>query len=183
MHSDLTVIGTGSLLMGDDGIGVRIVEQLAGGCGTAALGCDAETPSPLPSPGGGGCGIEYLDGSVGGLRLLNWIEQANRLLFVDGARFGDPAAPAAPGQCRLLTLEEVLGHATGQDAQFSLHQTDLVSVLRLARQFYRVPPAWLLAIQVESVQMAKGLSPTLSAALPRLADTVRRLALRLARKA
>ncbi|MDD4891736.1 MAG: hydrogenase maturation protease [Phycisphaerae bacterium] len=172
----LTVVGVGNLLMSDDGVGVRIIEQLGG----------ESRPSPRPSPQGEGeHRIEYLDGSVGGLRLLNWIEQANRLLFVDAARFG-----GEPGECRLFALNELLhpepavpGLAkpgTVGSGSFSLHQTDLLSVLRLARQFYRVPPTWLLAIGAESVQPGDHLSPPLERALPRLVETARRLARRLA---
>lgn len=164
---ELTVVAVGGLLMGDDGVAVRVIQQLA----RRAPARPAEET------------IEYLDGSVGGLRLLNWIEQARRLLFVDAADFG-----GRPAQCRLLTLEQLLqppAETRGQAAtrhDFSLHQTDLAGVLRLASRFYRVPPTWLLAIQVQSVQPRDTLSEPLAAALPRLVEVVRRLSGRLARK-
>lgn len=167
MPVELTVVAVGGLLMGDDGVAVRVIQQLA-----------RRAPA-RPTEGT----IEYLDGSVGGLRLLNWIEQARRLLFVDAADFG-----GRPAQCRLLTLEQLLqppAETRGQIAtrhDFSLHQTDLAGVLRLASRFYRVPPTWLLAIQVQSVQPRDTLSEPLAAALPRLVEVVRRLSGRLAKK-
>lgn len=162
MSVELTVIGTGSLLMGDDGVGVRIIQALA----------------PREQTGGGA--IEYLDGSVGGLRLLNWIEQARRLLFVDAARFG---SPARAGRHRLYRLDELLAGASGggEAPAFSLHQTDLLSVLKLARQFYRVPPTWLLAIEVERVGPTDQLSEPLTEALPGLVEMTRQLAETLAK--
>ena len=160
----LSVIGVGNPLMGDDGVGVRVIERLQA--------------DPAASADGR---IEYLDGGVGGLRLLNWIEQANRLLFVDAACLVTTA-----GRCRLISLEQLLRHAESiEDPKskirnsLSLHQTDLVSVLRLASQFSRCPPTWLLAIRVESVERRDRLSPALEQALDRLAEIARRLARRL----
>jgi len=171
----LTVIGVGNLLMGDDGVASRLVALLAA--------------DPAALSGGR---IEYLDGGVGGLRLINWIEQARRLLLVDAARFG-----GRPGDGRLLRLNPArakpgtVGSGTwatpgpaglppAASAPFSLHQTDLAGLLQLAGQFFRRPPTWLLAVQVGRVDRADRLSPALDGAMPKLAETVKRLALRLA---
>jgi hydrogenase maturation protease len=157
MPVDLTVIGVGNLLMGDDGVAPRIIERLS--------------REPAAAAGGG---IEYLDGGVGGLRLINWIEQASRLLLVDAADFGGRC-----GQLRLVPPDRVCQSARAE--RFSLHETGLAQVLDLAGRFFRRPPTWLLGIQVVRVAPSDALSVDLEDAMDRLVEAVRRLALRLRR--
>jgi hydrogenase maturation protease len=155
MQTDLTVIGVGNLYMGDDGVGVRIVQQL------------------LDDPDANADGrIEFIDGGVGGLRMINWIEQADRLLFIDAANFG-----GAPGETKLLGPEQVMGSARGE--RFSLHETGIANVLKLTADHFRAAPSWVLAIQVQAVEQSDKLSEPLADRLDALTDEVKQLALRL----
>lgn len=154
MAIELTVIGVGNILMADDGVGPRVIERLIVRPDAAADGR-----------------IEYLDGGTGGLRLINWIEQARRLLFVDGADFG-----GEPGQSLLVTPDQLRGR---EQAAWSLHETDLAAVLKLTEEYFRCPPTWLLAVQVATVGQSDRLSDTLESRLDALADEVAATARRL----
>ena len=76
--SHLTVLGIGNILMRDEGVGVRLMEAVR----------DAR-----PWPGE----VEFIDGGVGGLNLLNIIEEAARLVVFDAADMGLP-----PGQAWVI---------------------------------------------------------------------------------
>lgn len=154
MAIELTVIGVGNILMADDGVGPRVIERLIARPDASADGR-----------------IEYLDGGTGGLRLINWIEQARRLLFVDGADFG-----GRPGQALLVTPDQLRGR---EQAAWSLHETDLAAVLKLTEEYFRCPPTWLLAVQVATVGQSDRLSDTLESRLDALADEVTATARRL----
>lgn len=90
------VLGVGNLLMGDDGVGGRVVAELRErrAAGSADLPPD----------------VELVDGGTLGLELLDWLAAARGAVIVDAARAGGPpgavavwrderaeAAPPAPG--------------------------------------------------------------------------------------
>jgi hydrogenase maturation protease len=65
------ILGIGNTLMGDEGIGVRVVEQL----------------SALPLPEGVSC----LDGGTGSFLLLEPMQKAGRVILIDATVDGSPA--------------------------------------------------------------------------------------------
>lgn len=72
------VLGIGNVLMGDEGVGVRVVEHLQ--------------RTPLPP------GVEVLDGGVGSFLLLEPMQRAGRVILIDATIDGRPA-----GTVRRLT--------------------------------------------------------------------------------
>ena len=72
----LRVLGVGNLLQGDDGVGVRLAQELA----------RRNWPA----------GVEILEvGAAGGPHLVGLWEEAEAALIIDAARFG-----GAPGEVR-----------------------------------------------------------------------------------
>jgi len=65
------VLGLGNLLLGDDGAGVRLVDELR---------ASAQWPSE----------VEFVDGGTQGIALLGWIENRQAVLILDAAGFGAP---------------------------------------------------------------------------------------------
>jgi Ni,Fe-hydrogenase maturation factor len=76
------VLALGNPLMGDDGIGVRVVEELKG--------------RELPS------GVALADGGTTGLALVGLMEEYQRVIAVDAADMGQP-----PGCVRKFAPSEV----------------------------------------------------------------------------
>jgi hydrogenase maturation protease len=146
VESGTVVIGLGSPLMGDDGLGL------------AALGALRERwrfePEPL-----------FLDGGTWGMNLLPAIESAERVLFIDAIRAG-----AEPG--RLLVLErEALPRGLG--IKLSPHQIDLQEVLALAELRGSLPAQSVaLGIEPERVELGCELGPAVTAGLPALLDAI-----------
>jgi len=148
----LIVFGLGNLLMGDDGVGVRVVElaalRWAGRFGDSALRS----------------AVEFVDGGVGGLRLLNALERATEAIFVDAADMGLPA-----GRYRWIDATN-LKTSVGQ--QWSLHSMGLASLLEMAALMGTAPAVTVLAVQPAEVVPRDRLSPALEQALPEIAEAL-----------
>ncbi len=139
------VIGLGNPLMGDDGVGLAVLERLREDWRLE--------------------GVDLVDGATWGLALLPVIEDADRLVLVDAiAAFGAPGDIVELGRDRLpIYLSRKL----------SPHQVDLKDALALAEWRGRLP-AEVVAIGVQPGLVALGteLSPAVAPRVGALANTV-----------
>ena len=144
--SGTVVIGLGSPLMGDDGLGLTALEALRGGA--------AFDPEPL-----------LVDGGTWGMNLLPVIESAERLLLVDAIRAG-----GAPGELVVLERESL---PRGLGIKLSPHQIDLQEVLALAEIRGRLPlEAVAMGLEPERVELGCGLSPVVTSGLDALLERI-----------
>ena len=140
------VLGIGNLLMTDDGVGVRLVQQLADGYRFPEV-------------------VRVLDGGTLGLDLLPQLEGVERLLVVDAVETGEQAGSLV----RLSGDEIPLALAT----KVSPHQMGLKDLLTVADLQGNAPAEMVLwGVQPESVEMDMQLSAPVAAALPLLQERV-----------
>ncbi|MEJ2217341.1 MAG: HyaD/HybD family hydrogenase maturation endopeptidase [Gemmatimonadota bacterium] len=138
------VIGVGSPLMGDDGVGVAAVELLRRTVGSVD-------------------GVSLLDGGTWGMQLLPEIEDAERLLLLDAIHEG-----VKPGTVVRLEKDE-LPRLLYQ--KVSPHQIDLREVFAVAELRGTFPPmVVVLGVEPEAVELHDGLSATVARALPELIE-------------
>ncbi len=132
------VIGLGNPLMGDDGVGLVVLERLA-----------AQTFAPP---------VEFVDGGTWGLALLPDVERAGALLLLDAVH-GD----GAPGTTYVLGAADIPRFLA---AKLSPHQVDVRELLALA-ELRGALPADLRVVGVEPSATAYGdsLSPEAAAAV------------------
>lgn len=136
------VIGVGSPLMADDGVGVAAVALLGDAVGPVA-------------------GVTFLDGGTWGMQLLPAIEDAERLLLLDAIH--DGAEPGTVVRLEKHQLPRLLYQ------KVSPHQIDLREVFAVAELKGTFPAeAVALGVEPERVELADGLSPTVERALPAL---------------
>ncbi len=83
----IAVLGLGNVLMGDDGVGPYVVEQLR-----AAYDCPD--------------GVELRDAGTPGLDLVPFLADTDACVIVDTVKAG-----GAPGEMRVYRLEQILAHA------------------------------------------------------------------------
>lgn len=121
------VIGLGSPLMGDDGIGLRALERLRE---TWALD-----------------GVELVDGGTWGMSLLPAIEEASHVLLLDAIR-----ANAIPGEVIKLERQALPRYLS---AKLSPHQVDLRDVLAVAELRGTLPDE-LVALGIEPRRVSLG---------------------------
>jgi hydrogenase maturation protease len=147
IDGDTVVLGVGSPLMGDDGLGVEVVEMLR----------ERWTHDP---------DLVFLDGGTWGMRVLPYIEGAKRLLLLDVIR-----DEKDPGTLIRLERDELPRHLR---QKLSPHQIDLGEVLALAELRGTFPAeAVALGIEPDRVELHDGLSPKVLASVPELIEAVR----------
>jgi len=136
------LIGVGTYAMGDDGIGLHLVEAIA----RRGLATD----------------FEAIDLSGSGYGLLTYFTEATeRILIVDAARMG-----RAPGEAVLFEPDDVESQKILSG--ISTHEGDLLQVIDLGRALGTpVPPIRLLGIEPAIVAPGMDLSPTLASNLDR----------------
>jgi hydrogenase maturation protease len=139
------VLGLGNPLMGDDGVGLIVLERL-------------RNEWDLPD-------VDLVDGATWGLSLLPVIEDAERLVLVDAI-----AAHGEPGDIIELTRERLPIYLS---RKLSPHQVDMRDALAVAELRGRLPND-VVAIGVQPAVVALGteLSAVVAQRLDELVDTV-----------
>lgn len=138
------VIGVGSPLMRDDGLGLVALEMLRSGW----------TFEPR---------VELLDGGTWGLSLLPFLERARYALILDAID-----AAGEPGTLWSLEGAELPRFLGGK---VSPHQIDLREVLALAALRGRMPEHLVaLGLQPARVELGSGLTAEVAHGLPALLD-------------
>jgi hydrogenase maturation protease len=140
------ILGLGNPLLGDDGIGVRIIEEVKG--------------LALPD------GVTAIEGGTAGLDLIRLMEGYQRVIVVDAADLGHP-----PGDVVRFTPSDVRFHTA--DAPLSPHQIGLGEVLALAEAL-QVAPAELviIGIQPSRIEAGLGLSPEVEGAIHKIIEII-----------
>ncbi len=109
----ILVLGIGNILWADEGFGVRTVEEF-------------HRRYDVPD------NVTILDGGTQGLYLVNYLEEADRLIVFDAIDYG-----LDPGQLKLVRDDEV-PRFTGAK-KMSLHQTGFQEVISAADLLGRCP--------------------------------------------
>ncbi len=140
------VLGLGNLLLSDEGVGVRVVEQL-------------QARYHFPPD------VQVLDGGTLGLDLMPYVEKADRLLVIDALHLG-----ARPGTLARLEGEEVPAFFS---LKVSPHQMGLADLLAASRLCGRYPQQVVLwGVQPERLEVGLELSPSIAAQVETLVDKV-----------
>lgn len=123
----IVIAGFGNILMGDDGIGVRVIEALAA--------------RELPEK------VVLVDGGTAPMDVLDLLGPSDTLIVIDALNGGKPA-----GTIYKLTLEEV----SGNQGSFSLHEMGVLEALGFAALSGREPASTLI-YGIEPGRVAEGL--------------------------
>jgi len=140
------VLGLGSPLMGDDGVGLVALEALG------------EEWRFEPR-------VELADGGTWGMNVLPAIEEAGRLVLLDAIRAG-----GAPGEVVILERDAI---PRWLSTKISPHQIDLREVLALAELRGTLPTATVaMGIEPARFEMTDALSAPVRSAIPALLERV-----------
>jgi hydrogenase maturation protease len=143
--ADALVLGLGNILLGDEGVGVRVVERLR----------EQYAFSP---------GVQILDGGTLGLDLLPYVQDSSRLLVVDAVQANEP-----PGTLIRLESNEI---PIFLDAcKVSAHQEGLQDLLAVASlKGYLPQDVVFWGIQIDSLRAGLALSPLVTEGVEPLVD-------------
>ena len=142
---NILILGLGNILLGDEGVGVRVIEQLFS--------------HPLPDE------IEVIDGGTAGYELINFFEGKEKVIIVDAVKTDD-----TPGSVYKMDLSIVQEDET---VQLSLHQIGLKNVFKMASMMDLNPEVTLVGIVPKDYQDYNiGLSEEVEKAIPLAIETV-----------
>jgi hydrogenase maturation protease len=142
----ILVLGLGNVLMNDDAVGIRAVEEL-------------QKRYIFPDS------VRLLDGGTLGLDLLPRLEGVEKLLIIDALQMG-----AAPGEVFRLEDEEVPRAFANK---LSVHQMGLQDLLAVAELQGHLPPQLVVCgVQSESIEMSLQMSEPVTRAMEKLLAAV-----------
>ena len=141
----ISVIGIGNTLKADDGVGVRVAEELS----SVDLGAD----------------VDVVSGELAGMLLAPYFINSDHVIVVDAIDAGD-----TPGSVFRFLAEEGLPMLRSHTSH-GISVPELVTVARLSGSKAEI---LIFAVQVEDVRpMSEGLSAAVDAAVPDVAKMVR----------
>jgi hydrogenase maturation protease len=140
------VLGIGNLLMGDEGVGVRVIETL--------------TREAWPAD------VALVDGGTGGFHLLEYLRDFNPIIMIDAAMDGRPA-----GTVGLIRPK----YASDFPRALTAHDIGLRDLVEAAQLTGALPDIHLITVSIVEIQsMELRLSPEVAAAIPEACAAVRR---------
>ena len=145
MNSKIVVIGIGNLLLMDEGIGVHTINELE--------------KHDLPGS------IEIYDGGTGGFKLIDLMHGAARVIFIDAVDTGK-----APGSVTIFRAEEV--HSIYNKKKYSLHDTDLMEIIKMAEMLGNPPMIEIVGIQPKTINYGTTLSKELAVSMSNIVNSV-----------
>ncbi len=140
------VLGVGNVLLGDEGVGVRVVEEL-------------DNRYQFPEE------VSILDGGTAGIELLRYIEGRDLLIVIDAMRAG-----LSPGEVFRVEGEEVPQRFM---TRISPHQIGLSDLLAAGILSECIPRRMVLfGVEPECLETGIRLSGPVNASLPKLIGAV-----------
>jgi hydrogenase maturation protease len=138
------VVGIGNILLGDEGVGVQVVEELK----------KLELPE----------GIEVYDGATSGIAILNFLEGVDRAIIVDAVKGG-----GAPGTVYRFRLGDVLD----SNDVVSLHDIDFTLAYRVTRDILDLPEDIIvIGIEPERIENSLELSEKVKKVIPEVLNKI-----------
>ncbi|MBS1257381.1 MAG: Hydrogenase 1 maturation protease [Candidatus Scalindua arabica] len=141
----VVIIGIGNLLLMDEGIGIHAINELE--------------EHKLPE------NVDIYDGGTGGFKLIDLMHGAARVIFIDAVESGK-----APGTVTIFSSEDV--HSIYHKKKYSLHDTDLMEVIKITELLEAPPKIEIVGIQPKTINYGTTLSKELRDAMPDIINTV-----------
>ena len=129
----------------DEGIGIHTINEL-------------ETHD-LPKS------IEIYDGGTGGFKLIDLMHGAARVIFIDAVETGK-----APGSVTIFRAEDV--HSIYNKKKYSLHDTDLMEIIKMAEMLGNPPMIEIVGIQPKTINYGTTLSKELAGSMSNIVNSV-----------
>lgn len=139
------VLGIGNILLRDEGVGVRVIEQMQ--------------KIPLPDD------VELIDGGTAGADLLDVLAERKKVIVIDAVQ-----ADCEPGTVLRFSVDDLV---RPNGVGISLHELGLGGALAMTRQL-GCEPKEVVVFGIKPKDMSCGLelSEQISAAVPKVVELV-----------
>jgi len=137
LHAQVRILGCGSPLMGNDGIGLKVIEAL-----------HKTELKDLKD-------LDIEDAGVCGLDLLNLLEGARKVIIVDAILADSP-----PGTVHRIEGKDLLD-GTEPHPLVSMHDLTITDVLKIGEQVQSLPEVVVIGIEIGSpvTEITQEISP------------------------
>lgn len=141
------ILGVGNLLLRDEGVGIHVIQELE--------------KEALPA------GVALMDGGTGGLHLISWLTEFDRIIMVDATLDNYP-----PGTVRRLQPR----YASDFPPLMSAHEIGLKDMMEAMTLSGNLPAIELIVISVENVsEVGMELTPLVQAAIPHAIKAIKEI--------
>lgn len=135
-NAHIAVLGLGNILLGDEGVGVRAIEEL-------------RKAYDFPE------NVTIIDGGTMGLDLLPFIEKKDKLLIVDAVKLDKE-----PGTIAIIEDEDIPSFVS---TKLSIHQIGLPDIIFALRLLGTMPPKiTLIGMQPEKIESGLAMSESIN---------------------
>lgn len=142
--NSILVMGVGNYLMGDEGIGVQVIQEMS--------------KYQLPKY------VDILDGGTGGFLLLNCFEAYSTVIFIDATMDGKPA-----GTISLIRPK----FASDFPSALSVHDVGLKDMIEAVYLMEKIPDIHLFTVSIEEINpMTIELNQNVKAAIPQIINDI-----------
>ena len=139
------IIGIGNLLLMDEGIGIHVINELE--------------KHKLPE------NVDIYDGGTGGFNLIDMMHGAGNIIFID-------AVETRKAPCTITTFKPEDVRSIYPRKKYSLHDTDLLEVIKMAELLDNPPEIEIVGIQPKTINYGITPSKELRDAMPDIINTV-----------
>lgn len=147
MNKDILVLGVGNLLLKDEGVGIHVIRALE--------------KEELPP------NVSLMDGGTGGLHLISWIQDYDRIIMVDATLDSNP-----PGTVRLIRPR----YATDFPPLMSAHEIGLRDMIEAMILTEKLPDIQLIVVSAEDIsEVGMELTPIVQAAVPEVVEMIKKI--------
>jgi len=143
-ENKILILGLGNILLNDEGIGVRVVEEM-------------EKLSLAEN-------VDLLDGGTGGFVLLSLFHEYQTMIIIDAALTDDK-----PGTISVLEPK----YSSDFPQSMSTHELGMKDMIESAMLLEKVPKLFLVAVSISPQQdMDMRVTPKFEKQVPKIIDTV-----------
>ena len=145
-EEQILVLGVGNLLLKDEGVGIHVIRALE--------------REKLPT------NITLMDGGTGGLHLISWIQDYDRIIMIDATLDN-----RLPGTVRLLRPH----YATDFPPLMSAHEIGLKDMIEAMILTDKLPEIDLIVVSAANVsEVGMDLTPAVQLAVPKVIELVKK---------
>lgn len=128
LHASVRILGCGNLLMGNDGVGLKVIEALQ----NTEMECLKN--------------LDIVDAGVCGLDLLNYFDGAKKVIIVDAVLADSPIGSVhrLDGKDLIKSTEEPLNLVSG-------HDLTITDVLRIGEHVQTLPEIVVIGIEIGTI--------------------------------
>ena len=154
-NEKIKIIGFGNVKMGDDGIGVRAIEEI-------------QRIGLYESNGN----IEIIDGGTSGVDLVFMIQQADKAIIIDAVDAGQKT-----GEIVIFTPDRIKEFKKKKNGprSFSLHDIDLSEVFELLKTLNIPVKIYIVGVKPEFVGYSDKLSQVVEKSIPDVISAVKQV--------